>query len=138
NSLRGMAGRSCRSMSGMVEGSIGRPELNISGCHQQRRNSTFLHQRRWTMDERINSKGAMRFVARALAVSLLGIGSLVHAAEIKVGVIVPLSGPVAAQGLSTLECLKAGVQYKNSVNGHTLNIIQLDDASNPSMTNRNA
>lgn len=90
------------------------------------------------MVQRINSKGAMRFVARALAVSLLGMGSLVHAAEIKVGVIVPLSGPVAAQGLSTVEGLKAGVEYQNSVNGHTLNIIQLDDASNPSMTNRNA
>ncbi|TFL15192.1 ABC transporter substrate-binding protein [Pusillimonas caeni] len=90
------------------------------------------------MFQHINRTKAARFVAHALAASVLGIGAAAHAADIKVGVILPLSGPVAAQGLSTVEGIKAGAQYQNSVNGHQLKIIQLDDASNPSMTTRNA
>jgi len=90
------------------------------------------------MFQHINRKTAARFVARSLVASLLGAGAIAHAADIKVGVILPLSGPVAAQGLSTVEGIKAGVQYQDSVNGHQLKIIQLDDASNPSLTTRNA
>lgn len=82
--------------------------------------------------------GALRFVSQVLIAGLFGSAALAHAADIKVGVIVPLSGPVAAQGLSTVDGLKAGVQYQDTVNGHKLTILQLDDASNPSMTTRNA
>lgn len=90
------------------------------------------------MFQQITKKGVLQFASRALVASLLSAGALAHAADIKVGVILPLSGPVAAQGLSTVEGLKAGVKYQDSVNGHQLKIIQLDDASNPSMTTRNA
>src|SRR5690606_16601749 len=90
------------------------------------------------MFQQINKAGAMRFVSCALVASLFAAGAAAHAADIKVGVILPLSGPVAAQGLSTVEGIKAGVQYQDEVNGHKLKIIQLDDASNPSMTTRNA
>ncbi|HUH88583.1 MAG TPA: ABC transporter substrate-binding protein [Pusillimonas sp.] len=80
--------------------------------------------------------GALRLLSGALIAGLFGAAA--HAAEIKVGVIVPLSGPVAAQGLSTVEGIKAGVQYQDTVNGHQLKVLQLDDASNPSLTTRNA
>lgn len=90
------------------------------------------------MNFHLNRKGALRLVCSALTAGLLGSGFLAHAAEIKVGVIAPLSGPVASQGMSSLNGIKAGAEYQSSVNGHTLKIFQLDDASNPSMTTRNA
>ncbi|HCP78419.1 MAG: branched-chain amino acid ABC transporter substrate-binding protein [Pusillimonas sp.] len=90
------------------------------------------------MFQHINRKGVLHFASRALLTSLLGVSAAAHAADINVGVILPLSGPVAAQGQSTVEGLKAGMAYQDSVNGHQLKIIQLDDASNPSMTTRNA
>ncbi|WP_397474778.1 ABC transporter substrate-binding protein [Pusillimonas sp.] len=81
---------------------------------------------------------ALRLISRVAIAGLFAAGTAAHAADIKVGVILPLSGPVAAQGLSTVDGIKAGVQYQDTVNGHQLKIIQLDDASNPSMTTRNA
>ena len=90
------------------------------------------------MIQHFSIKGALRLVRGAFAVGLLGSGVLAHAAEIKVGVIAPLSGPVASQGMSSIDGIKAGAKHQDSVNGHTLKIIQLDDASNPSMTTRNA
>ena len=83
-------------------------------------------------------KRAVRLLSHALIAGVFGASALAHAADIKVGVIVPLSGPVAAQGLSTVDGIKAGVQYQDTVNGHQLKVLQLDDASNPSMTTRNA
>lgn len=90
------------------------------------------------MIKHISKAGALRLVRTAVAASLLAAGAVAHAADIKVGVILPLSGPVAAQGMSTVDGIKAGVKYQDEVNGHKLKIIQLDDASNPSMTTRNA
>jgi branched-chain amino acid transport system substrate-binding protein len=80
----------------------------------------------------------MRFVGCALAAGLLGVGASAQAADINVGVILPLSGPIAAQGMSTVKGLKAAEQYQDLVNGHKLHIVQLDDASNPSLSTRNA
>lgn len=84
------------------------------------------------------SNRALRFFSCALAAGILGIGASAQAADINVGVILPLSGPIAAQGLSTVKGIKAGVQYESSVNGHKLNVVQLDDASNPSLSTRDA
>lgn len=85
-----------------------------------------------------NKKGALRLLSQVLMAGALGISAAAYAKDIKVGVIVPMSGPVAAQGLSTLEGIKAGIQYQDTVNGRKLEVIQLDDASNPSLTTRNA
>jgi branched-chain amino acid transport system substrate-binding protein len=49
-----------------------------------------------------------------------------------------LSGPIAAQGIATDKGLKAAVEYVSTVNGHQLKMIQLEDASNPSLSTRNA
>ncbi|TAL75414.1 MAG: ABC transporter substrate-binding protein [Burkholderiaceae bacterium] len=84
------------------------------------------------------SNRALRFFSCALAAGILGMGASAQAADINVGVILPLSGPIAAQGLSTVKGIKAGVQYESSVNGHKLNVVQLDDASNPSLSTRDA
>lgn len=81
---------------------------------------------------------ALRFFSCALAAGVLGMGASAQAADINVGVILPLSGPIAAQGLSTVKGIKAGVQYESAVNGHKLNVVQLDDASNPSLSTRDA
>lgn len=77
-------------------------------------------------------------VRTILASALLSVGVIAHAADIKVGVILPLSGPVAAQGVSTQKGIQAGMEYQNTVGDHQLKMIQLDDASNPSMSTRNA
>jgi len=90
------------------------------------------------MIKHVSKAGALRLVSQAVAASLLVAGAVANAADIKVGVILPLSGPVAAQGMSTVDGIKAGVKYQDEVHGHKLKIIQLDDASNPSMTTRNA
>lgn len=81
---------------------------------------------------------ALRIVRNALAVSLLSAGALAQAADLTIGVILPLSGPVAAQGISTTKGIKAGIAFQDSVNGHKIKMIQLDDASNPSLSTRNA
>jgi len=90
------------------------------------------------MFEQINRRCVLRFVRSALAVGVIGAGAAAQAADIKVGVILPLSGPIAAQGMSTVKGIKAGMQYQDSVNGHKLSMMQLDDASNPSLSTRNA
>src|SRR5690554_4296614 len=82
--------------------------------------------------------GALRLLSSALIAGFFAAGASAHAADIKVGVIVPLSGPVAAQGLSTVKGIKAGVEYQSTVNGHQLKVLQLDDAPHPSITPRTA
>ena len=84
--------------------------------------------------------GLSRQVACALfAAGVLGASAGAQAADVvKVGIILPLSGPIAAQGMSTVKGLNAAVKYEDVVNGRKLEVIQLDDASNPSLTTRNA
>lgn len=87
------------------------------------------------MFRRIHS---LRTVRRALALSLLGAAALAQAADLKVGVILPLSGPVSAQGLSDAKGIQAGLKFQDTVNGHKITVIQLDDASDPSVSARTA
>lgn len=90
------------------------------------------------MFQPLRRTSAMQWLGRALIAGLFGTSAVAQAADLKVGVILPLSGPVAAQGMSTVKGIKAGVQHLGTVNGHALKIVQLDDASNPSMSTRNA
>ncbi|CAM5335198.1 ABC transporter substrate-binding protein [Eoetvoesiella caeni] len=80
----------------------------------------------------------LRVVRSALAVGLLSAGAMAQAADLTIGVILPLSGPIAAQGISTTKGIKAGIEYQDTVKGHKIKMIQLDDASNPSLSTRNA
>ncbi len=58
-------------------------------------------------------------------------------AEIKVGFITALSGPAAAIGIPYGKGIAAAVQYRSSVGGETIKMIQLDDGSDPAASTRN-
>lgn len=90
------------------------------------------------MKIKLKKNTLLRSARRVLAIGMLGLGGLAQASDIKVGVILPLSGPIAAQGMSTVKGIKAGMKFQDSVNGQKIEMIQLDDASNPSMTTRDA
>jgi branched-chain amino acid transport system substrate-binding protein len=79
---------------------------------------------------------------RALAGIVLGIGALsaasAWAADYKVGFITSLSGPVSSLGIPYDKGMKAALAYKSELNGRKIQLVQLDDASDPSTAARNA
>jgi branched-chain amino acid transport system substrate-binding protein len=60
------------------------------------------------------------------------------AADLKVGFITSLSGPVSSLGIPYDKGIKAAVAYKSELNGHKIELVQLDDGSDPSTAARNA
>jgi branched-chain amino acid transport system substrate-binding protein len=60
------------------------------------------------------------------------------AADITVGLITSMTGPGASIGIPYSKGTAAGVTYKDEVSGSTLKVIQLDDATDPSVATRNA
>ena len=72
----------------------------------------------------------------------LGLGAVAvaqaFAADLKVGFITSLSGPVSSLGIPYDKGIKAGAAYKSEVAGHKITMISLDDASDPSTAARNA
>ncbi|WP_213954137.1 ABC transporter substrate-binding protein [Variovorax sp. dw_954] len=72
----------------------------------------------------------------------LGLGALAvanaFAADLKVGFITSLSGPVSSLGIPYEKGIKAGMAYKSEVAGHKITMVQLDDASDPTTAARNA
>ena len=60
------------------------------------------------------------------------------AADITVGLITSMTGPGASIGIPYSKGTVAGVAYKDEVNGTKLKVIQLDDATDPSVATRNA
>jgi len=79
---------------------------------------------------------------RALAGIVLGIGALsaagAWAADYKVGFITSLSGPVSSLGIPYDKGMKAALAYKSELNGRKIQLVQLDDGSDPSTAARNA
>ncbi|MDR6539646.1 ABC transporter substrate-binding protein [Variovorax soli] len=79
---------------------------------------------------------------RALAGIVLGIGVLsassAWAADYKVGFITSLSGPVSSLGIPYEKGMKAALAYKQELNGRKIQLVQLDDGSDPSTAARNA
>ncbi len=82
------------------------------------------------------------FRTTALAGLVMGIGALsataVLAADIKVGFITSLSGPVSSLGIPYDRGMKAAYAYKSEVAGHKIQLISLDDASDPTTAARDA
>ncbi len=70
------------------------------------------------------------------ACALTAAGAL--AADLKVGFITSLSGPVSSLGLPYAKGLQAAIAYSSEVNGRKVQVVQLDDASDPSTAARNA
>jgi branched-chain amino acid transport system substrate-binding protein len=80
---------------------------------------------------------------RTLAAVAAGIGALASAAgawaaDLKVGFITSMSGPVSSLGIPYDKGMKAALAYKSEVGGRKVQVIQLDDASDPSTAARNA
>jgi branched-chain amino acid transport system substrate-binding protein len=75
-----------------------------------------------------------------LAATVVGAGLALNAlaADLKVGFITSLSGPVSSLGIPYEKGIKAGVAYKATVGGHKVQLIQLDDGSDPATAARNA
>ena len=74
-----------------------------------------------------------------LAASLsagLALGAL--AADLKVGLSVSLSGPNASLGVPYAKGMQAALAYKPEVNGRKIQLIVLDDGSDPTAAGRNA
>jgi branched-chain amino acid transport system substrate-binding protein len=61
-----------------------------------------------------------------------------QAADINVGFITAMTGPGASIGIPYAKGVAAGVAYKDEVDGTKLNLIQLDDTTDPSTATRNA
>jgi len=72
-----------------------------------------------------------------LAAAALFAGSAA-AADLTVGVITSLTGPVSSLGIPYAKGIAAGVAYQSEVNGNKVRVVQLDDASDPSAATRNA
>ncbi|VWX55896.1 Amino acid/amide ABC transporter substrate-binding protein, HAAT family [Burkholderiales bacterium 8X] len=86
----------------------------------------------------IASRALRAFSGIALGVAGLVAGANALAADLKVGFITSLSGPVSSLGIPYEKGMKAALAYKGEVNGRKVQLVQLDDASDPSTAARNA
>jgi len=73
-----------------------------------------------------------------LCAALLSCAARPADAEILVGYVTGLSGPVSSIGIPNAKGLAAGQAYAGEVNGEKVRVIELDDASDPSASTRNA
>ncbi len=79
--------------------------------------------------------GTWGLVGLALAVGLMGHSAW---AQINVGVVTSLSGPISSIGIPYGKGIAAGLASINEISGQKVNIFQLDDASDPSAAARAA
>lgn len=78
-----------------------------------------------------------RISAAATALSLI-LATTAARAEIVVGFVTGLSGPISSIGIPNAKGIAAGAAWRGEVGGETIRIIQLDDASDPTAAVRNA
>jgi branched-chain amino acid transport system substrate-binding protein len=72
------------------------------------------------------------------AAVMAGFSSVALAADLKVGLSVALSGPNASLGVPYAKGMQAALAYKPEVNGRKIQLIVLDDGSDPTTAGRNA
>jgi branched-chain amino acid transport system substrate-binding protein len=76
---------------------------------------------------------------QAAGATLLGAAApAAMAADYKVGFITSLSGPVSSLGIPYQKGMAAAQAFKGEIDGKKVQVIQLDDASDPSTAARNA
>ncbi len=81
----------------------------------------------------------LRGLAALACATLLGAAApLAAAADYKVGFITSLSGPVSSLGIPYQKGMAAAQAFKADIGGKKVQVIQLDDASDPSTAARNA
>jgi len=85
-------------------------------------------------------KSLMQTLTRtALAAAIgAGIAATSFAADLKVGLSVSLSGPNSSLGVPYAKGMQAALAYKPEVNGRKIQLIVLDDGSDPTTAGRNA
>ncbi|MEJ7931301.1 ABC transporter substrate-binding protein [Ramlibacter sp. AN1015] len=74
----------------------------------------------------------------SLALALTAGASAAAAADLKVGLSVSLSGPNSSLGVPYAKGMQAAIAYKPEIKGHKVQLIVLDDASDPTTAGRNA
>jgi branched-chain amino acid transport system substrate-binding protein len=74
----------------------------------------------------------------AAMVAMTGFVSGALAADLKVGLSVALSGPNSSLGIPYVKGMQAALAYKPEVNGRKIQLIVLDDGSDPTTAGRNA
>jgi branched-chain amino acid transport system substrate-binding protein len=79
----------------------------------------------------------MKMKALSLALGL-GLVCQTGHAEILVGFVTGLSGPVSSIGIPNSKGVKAGELYTGKIGNENVRVIQLDDASNPTASTQNA
>jgi branched-chain amino acid transport system substrate-binding protein len=80
--------------------------------------------------------GFLRLVGAAAITAVTAAPAM--AADITVGLITSMTGPNASIGIPYSKGTAAGVAYKDEVDGIKINVIQLDDTSDPSTGTRDA
>jgi branched-chain amino acid transport system substrate-binding protein len=70
-------------------------------------------------------------VTAAAMVAMTGFASGALAADLKVGLSVSLSGPNSSLGVPYAKGMQAALAYKPEVNGRKIQLIVLDDGSDP-------
>ena len=75
----------------------------------------------------------MKTLIRCLAAAALAAGAALsaHAADLRVGVNVALSGPNSSLGIPYSKGMQAALAYKAEVNGHKIQLILLDCGPGP-------
>src|SRR5678815_775918 len=74
-------------------------------------------------------------VAAGVALALAGGATAAH---LKVGVNVALSGPNSSLGIPYSKGMQAALAYKGEIGGRKIQLVLLDDASDPAAAGRNA
>jgi branched-chain amino acid transport system substrate-binding protein len=81
----------------------------------------------------------MRLALRiAAAIAVSAVAASAARADIKVGFVTSLSGPGSSLGIPYGHGIQAAVKYASSVSGQKIDLIQLDDSSDPSAAARDA
>lgn len=78
------------------------------------------------------------FLRLAVLATAFAATTIAVAADLKVGLSVSLSGPNSSLGLPYSKGMQAAVAYKPEINGRKVQLIVLDDASDPTNAARNA
>ncbi|WP_086925033.1 ABC transporter substrate-binding protein [Variovorax sp. JS1663] len=86
------------------------------------------------------TKSLMQTLARSALAAAVAAGFAVTAlaADLKVGLSVSLSGPNSSLGVPYAKGMQAALAYKGDVNGRKIQLIVLDDGSDPTTAGRNA
>jgi len=74
----------------------------------------------------------------ATIATALSLSTTASAADLKVGLVTSMSGPASSIGIPYAKGMQAALAYQSEVSGRKIQLITLDDASDPTTAGRNA